>query len=831
LVGDDSCTTGSHRQVKLDRGTMLGRYVLLERVGAGGMGVVYAAYDPELDRRVALKVLKGDAYGDVMASRGPSRLLREAQAMAKLAHPNVVTVHDVGTLGREVFIAMEYIDGPPLRAWLRERPRSCEEIVDVFAQAGRGLAAAHAEALVHRDFKPDNVLVAGNGRVVVTDFGLARRKHPEDVTTQASHPGASATARVIRSLEDAQRTAGAAGTPAYMAPEQHTHGRITEATDQFSFCVALYEALYEQHPFRGSDPVSLSTAVVDNLRRSLPAEANRVPRRIRRAIERGLHPNPDRRWPSMRALLAQLGPGPTAARRKWIAMAVGGLGAASALGMWLADAPARACRDAERHLDGIWDNGRRAEVGLAFQDTEIDYADTAYLKVAERLDTYAERWVEMRTQACEATAHGEQSDELLDRRMHCLDSRRAALQQLVDVLATADAEIVTRGAQAVLDLPSIDPCADVEALQRAYPAPSVEQQPAVEEAQTLRAKAEALHSAGKLRDALVVAADALRKAEASEYAAAIAWARHTLSIAHGSLGNREVAESLAMTTLVEARAASDLDLEALAWLQWLRVVSEDPRRHGEARRWVPVVRSAIARVGEPVGHASVLEGLEGSLAAAAGDYDTAATRLEQALALAMEAHGPESPQVATMSSRLAVVLSQAERTDRAVKMCSIAFDRLEGAFGARHPELMAPARACGALHRALGDHGHARELYGRAHAIAVETYGPRHEEVARAIEGQAGLQLDAGAPAEAETMLRNALEIAQRTLGEEDALTATIRCALARSLRAQGRLEEAREHASRAVALLESVLGDDHPDVAIAREELALVNAALGGFG
>jgi serine/threonine protein kinase len=510
LVGDDSCTTGSHRPVKLDRGTTLGRYVLLDRVGAGGMGVVYAAYDPELDRRIALKVLKSDAYGDVMASAGPSRLLREAQAMAKLAHTNVVTVHDVGTLGREVFIAMEFIDGVSLRAWLRDRPRTLEHILEAFAHAGRGLAAAHAEGLVHRDFKPDNVLVAPNGRVVVTDFGLARRKNPEDATTQASHPGASATARVIKALEDAIRTAGAAGTPAYMAPEQHTGGEITEATDQFSFCVALHEALYGQHPFRGSDPVSLSTSVVDNVRRPLPSEVHRVPRRIRRALERGMSNDPDRRWPSMRALLAQLGPGPTVARRKWLALGLGGFGLASAVVMWISEAP-----------------------------------------------------------------------------------------------TNPDAEVVTRDARAL--------AGDVEALQSSYPAPSPGQLARVEEASTLRAKAEALQSAGKLRDALVIAADALRKAEASEYLPSIARARHTLSVAYSSLGNHEIAESLALTALVEARGAADLELEALVWLQWLRVVGHDPRRRDEARRWVPVARAAIARVGDPVGHTSALDALERSL--------------------------------------------------------------------------------------------------------------------------------------------------------------------------------------------------------------------------
>ena len=446
--------------------------------------------------------------------------------MAKLAHPNVVTVHDVGTLGREVFIAMEFIDGVSLRAWLRDRPRPLEQILDVFGHAGRGLAAAHAEGLVHRDFKPDNVLVAPSGRVVVTDFGLARRKHPDDATTQSSHPGASATARVIRALEDAIRTAGAAGTPAYMAPEQHTGGQITEATDQFSFCVALYEALYEQHPFRGSDPVSLSTSVVDNVRRPVPSEVHRVPRRIRRALERGLGNDPDRRWPSMRALLAQLGPGSNVARRKWLTFGLGGFALASALGLAMADVP-----------------------------------------------------------------------------------------------ATADEEVAPS-----LDAPSIDPRAEVEVLPSSYPPPSPGQRARVEEASTLRADAEALHRAGELREALAVAADALRVAEDSGYLPAIAWARHTLSVAHARVGNHAIAESLALAALVEARNAADLELEALVWLHWLRVASHDPRRHDEVRRWVPAARASIGRVREAIDHARALEAIEATLDATRSEVEGAEPR-------------------------------------------------------------------------------------------------------------------------------------------------------------------------------------------------------------
>jgi len=204
----------------------IGRFQVLEVLGRGSMGVVYAAFDEALDRRVALKVIRRDT-GRREAVR--PRMLREAQGLARLSHPNVVQVYEVGEIAGQLFIAMEFLQGRTLLEWLAERPRDWQAIVDVFAQAGRGLAAAHAAKLVHRDFKPENAIVADDARVRVVDFGLVRGdREPDD---DAQPPGPS------RSLSGLRITQSGAviGTPAYMSPEQHLRRSVDARSDQFSF--------------------------------------------------------------------------------------------------------------------------------------------------------------------------------------------------------------------------------------------------------------------------------------------------------------------------------------------------------------------------------------------------------------------------------------------------------------------------------------------------------------------------------------------------------------------------------------------------------------------
>jgi cysteine-rich repeat protein len=304
----------------LPAGTEVGRYRIVRLIGGGGGGQVYEAADPQLGRAVALKLTR------VPMAEGPE-VVGEARALARLSHPNVVEVHDAGIWEERAFVVMALVEGISLARWLEEAPRGWREVVARFIEAARGLAAAHAAGLVHRDFKPDNVIVGADGRTRVADFGLA---HP------SGHAPAAAAGRV-------------AGTPAYMAPEQFVGEAADARTDQFSFCVAFYWALYGQHPFHeeslpGATVLSMAREVIAGRPRR-PPPRSRVPRWLERLLHRGLNPDPPARFASMDALLEELERGlgnPDEERRRLRRrLAAGAAGVLALAGVGLALVPAR----------------------------------------------------------------------------------------------------------------------------------------------------------------------------------------------------------------------------------------------------------------------------------------------------------------------------------------------------------------------------------------------------------------------------------------------------------------------------------------------------------
>ena len=288
------------------RGTALGRYVILETLGQGGMGVVYSAYDPQLDRRIAIKLLRHST-----SDEGNARLLREARAMARLNHRNVATVHDVGTVDDSVFIAMEFVEGETLKRWISERAGTSSfgfrDVLELYLDAGEGLAAAHDAGLIHRDFKPENVMLTPQGRVVVLDFGLA-----------APPAEGASVGNLVFENNDLTMTGTIMGTPAYMSPEQITGSPIGPTSDQFSFCVALYEGLFGTRPYAGNSIEDLRGQLISGDR--VPPPSNRdVPGWVIEPLERGLQRDPKSRYASMRELLAALRADPARKRRKMVA--------------------------------------------------------------------------------------------------------------------------------------------------------------------------------------------------------------------------------------------------------------------------------------------------------------------------------------------------------------------------------------------------------------------------------------------------------------------------------------------------------------------------------
>jgi hypothetical protein len=398
LVGE--LVRGDHaRPVELAPGVQLGRYVIVRRLGAGGMGVVYAAFDPELEREVALKVLRADTVDPVAMH---DRLLREARTMAKISHSGVVAIHDVGVAAGRVFVAMELVEGVTLREWMRTS-RTTRAICDVFARAGRGLAAVHAAGLVHGDFKPDNVLVRSDGGIQVTDFGLARLVVPDGCDALVSSVG---------------------GTPAYMAPEQAA-GRCDARSDQFSFCASLYEALA-------------------GARAPAPLDA---PRWLRRVIDRGLAHDPASRFASMEALVAELARDRRRVVRRLAFAGVALMIAAASVAAVVLPQRHRlaACASSGDRLAGVWDPTRSEAIHRAFLATGKRFAESEWHGVDRVLASRAASWTALATSACEADARGMPPDTARDA---CLVDSRDELRVIVDRLATAAPTFVDHAAEA-----------------------------------------------------------------------------------------------------------------------------------------------------------------------------------------------------------------------------------------------------------------------------------------------------------------------------------------------------------------------------------------------
>src|SRR6266545_1888173 len=439
-------------QAALVRGATIGRYVILGMVGRGGMGEVYAAYDPELDRKVAVKLLRVKPGAGVSLAEGRQRTLREAQAIARLSHTNVVVVYDVGTFRDQVFIAMEFVEGNTVSYWVESQSRSWQEVVKVFMAAGRGLQAAHEKGLVHRDFKPDNVMVGKDNQVRVMDFGLARQVHERDdrttpvegsgprrlpvhvidsaATTQpVPGPDVDPMATLVLNMAatgidtdpsqsstmfEAQltRTGAMMGTPAYMAPEQFLGTPTDARTDQFSFCVALYEALYRERPFTGNTMFALTSAVVQGNVRDEPGNA-KVPLWVRKVLLRGLRSSAAERWPSMAELLEALTKNPSVQRRKWMTIVASAL-LPVALGVGIRQTLAGReppCGGGPAKLADIWElqapaepeTPRKTRIHKAFLQTGKGYAADVYATVAKALNGYARNWAHMHREACEPT--------------------------------------------------------------------------------------------------------------------------------------------------------------------------------------------------------------------------------------------------------------------------------------------------------------------------------------------------------------------------------------------------------------------------------------------
>ena len=799
-------------------GTRIGRYEIERRVGLGGMGVVYAARDPQLDRRVAVKLLRPDAtFPDAETAR--RRLVAEAQALARLSHPNVVPVFDAGLLGEDVFITMELVEGVTLSAWLRAQPRRWREVLARFLSAGRGLCAAHEQGIVHRDFKPENVLVGRDGRVRVLDFGLAQRLSATDLAGLGGAPPERAPAGSVL-----------AGTPRYMAPEQWRREPTSPATDQFSFAVALHEALFGERPFAGEQPLEIADAVTSG-RLCPPPPRRGVPARLRRLLVPALASRPGDRYPSLAVLLDALGRDPRRNLRRF------GLPVAAVAGLALALVGIRgrertACQGADQALASVWDRPRAEAIHAAFTATGKPYAEGVFRGTTRALDEYTAAWAAMRVEACEATRlRGTQSEELLDLRMLCLSQRLTEVRAVVDLLERADAAAVEHAVNAVRGLEPLAACADVEALRRPLQLPRA---PAERErVQALRARlseAMALERLGRYADGLRVAREVVAGAEASAFPPLRAEALYWRGVLEHEAGEARAAEATLQEATIQAEAARHDELVARAWVQLVWVTGVSLARNADALARARYAQAAIDRLGPSAPEASAggLAYVLGAVEGEAGRYDRAVAHLESALRGRERTYGAADPAVADALSNLGVALKAQGKHAEALARFRRAHAIRVQTLDPDHPTVAITLAAMGSVLRAQGALDQALEHHQRALAIRERALGPDHPDVGASLNSLGNVLTELGRHAEALSSYRRGLVIKRRAVGPDHPDVAVGENNVGESLRHLGKHAEAVAGYRRALAIWEKALGPGHPQVAIAVQNLGETRLAQG---
>ena len=809
----------------------IGRFTVLKRLGAGGMGVVYAAYDTELDRKVALKLLRGvDEEGAHI-----TRLRREAQALAKAAHPNVVHVYEVGDFRKQVFVAMEFVEGQTLRDWEPSNAGDrVAEIIAKFIEAGRGLAAAHAAGLVHRDFKPDNVLVGDDGRVRVLDFGLARGVDQVQETAATLDQSPSLLESTDSLRQPLTQTGAILGTPAYMAPEQHLGRRADARSDQFSFCVALWEKLYDERPFRARTARQLAVRVIEGQREE-PASGASVPPWLRRALERGLSIDPEQRWPDMNTLLAALA-GEQRKRRGWWGLAAGlGLMAALGAGWALTREPEPSpCEGGERELVGVWDDQVRDRVHAAFLATKAPYAEAAWDGTTRLLDDYARDWVSMRREVCEASVvRQEESAELFGRKMVCLGQRLTELEQLTELLVDADADVVSRAVVAAGSLAQIATCADERSL-----IDDVDDE-RLDELERMLASANGRKALGKYDEGLDIALEAL--ALAKQIGTAHGEGRAQLLLGDLQTKRRKMSEAKAhlRESLRRADVAGDDATRVQALTQLMRVsFLEHDLDEGEAL--AADARAALDRLGDAPLLEADFDLHYGSLALARGDHETASEYHRRALEIREAQLGADHPEVAISLTNVANALTAQGQHQMAEQHARRALAIFETKLGRDHPYTAASHNNIGNSLLEQGRHigwddpaaakpyyAEAEQHYRAAVEIRAANLGADHPSVALNLHNLGEVQRLQGAYAGAKATFERSLAIKQEHMKDHPSVAMTM-TGLGRVLLQLGELDAARsmlEDALQRRAEQESS-GDARGETAFALAQALLATAA-----
>jgi len=852
----------------LARGAAVGRYTVLDRIGSGGMGVVYRAFDAELDRPIALKLMHAGADASVQSK---ARLLREAQAIAKLYHPNVITVHDVGTYGDRVFVAMEFIEGTTLRAWMEATAHDWTEIVHAFVRAGRGLAAAHAADLIHRDFKPDNVLMGRDGRVLVMDFGLARQATvAHDRDSEDESPSRPSNRVPLRDVS-LTRTGATLGTPAYMAPEQHRGGRVGPLADQFSFCVALYEALYGERPFAGNSLASLAMNVLDGRLRRPPRDSQ-VPSWLRGVVLRGLSIDPTERYPSMDALLADLQRDPPIDRRPWVRIGLALVLLGIAVGTGYASRPTLAadCTSIATRLAGHWDDTLARRVSDALLDVKAPYAIQTTRTVTHELNTYTGIWARTFASRCsiDQQTRTEHPNAPPDAGLVCLGQRLEEFDATTDLLIQEADRVIEFAVASAQALPDPTRCLDPRKRSGETPTMFVDtgRLHAIREE---LAQSGALLRTGQFQLAAehVVPIIAATNARSWPDVRAEALLLRARSLQRGmappgsasgrTATDRMLAEQALTDALLAAATADRGDLEAEAWIGLVDVARS---RGGGDDQALALAAGAAIRRGQTGAdlqaelwmHLGAWEQNRGRYRQANARFDAALEQRRQRLrsndlrhaeteharglalaslssfAAAVEAHmagldlreqvlGGGHPWVADSLVWLAGALLGAgreEEAEGALERARTLLTELELSGGSRSSAMVQVLDELGLVRRARERFDEAANLHRQAAELAERLGGGNQPEVAYPLENLGVALADLRRHEAAVVPLRRALALFEASLAEGHPDLAVAHLNLANSLLALGDIEEAGHHYAEALHIAESQLGVDHPFVA-----------------
>ncbi len=790
-------------------GRSISRYVVLEEVGLGGMGQVLRAYDPRLQREVAVKLLRAN----VLSDEASARLVNEARAMAKVSHPNVVPVYDVETLpDGQIVLVMQYIAGRTLRSWTRT-PRPWREVVDTLVQAGRGLAAAHAAGLLHRDFKPANILLAEDGRVKVTDFGLAK---PAARTLSMGSGEVGPAPRAEGSTETQTQAGTVLGTPRYMAPEQHAGAELSPAVDQYAFCVTLWEALSGVPPFTGSGLSKRKHAGPP------PWPGEGVPRFIVDALSRGLAPKAKDRWPSMDALLETLVRDPAKRWRRGTALAgVGALAVSTAVFGWqvYAAGPSEVCAGAQDQLEVAWGDARRLEVKTALLAEDTPYTQRLWTRTQARLDAYANAWVDGHEEACRATSvQGVQSEVVLDLRMACLRAVELNLRAVTGVLANADTD-VRQHVDAVLDgLPPIEDCADIERLRAEVKPPPPADAERVREARMRLAEAEAERNGGRYEAAF----EHVREAEVALAGIDYAPIRGELGLEQGkvldALGRYEDAVGPFQEAVRINAATGRRALLRDASTQLMFLMGKRLARFDEALALQPLAEGLAQ--GHPLEEADLANTLALVLVEK-GDIQEAESAQRRAFKLRLDALGSSHPSMANSHHSLATVLTAQSRHAEAQREHEKAMAIWEATLGPEHPNVSMAMVNIATQYFNQGMYDESEAAHRKALSLRIAALGAEHPEVLHARVNLALALCRQGQWEVCGVELEETLVLQAEVLGPDHRELARTHLNLAVSKQTQGLFDDAAVHMQRGLEISEATLGPDHHDTAIARINIA----------